>query len=363
MSGFEGWLTRQWTHRGLAAWLMWPIQAFLRLVVALRRLAYRRGWLATHTLPVPVIVVGNRIAGGAGKTPTVIAVLAHLRARGWTPGVLTRGHGRDESQPGQAPIVLDSNSSKRLSAREVGDEPWLIWRRAGCVMAIGRHRAQAGQALLAAHPEVDILVCDDGLQHLALSRQIEIVVFDERGAGNGWLLPAGPLREPIDVPPHPASVGAPLVLYNAERASTALAGHTARKQLAPLQGLDGWWQGLSASSRTSTDLGTQPSWAVAGIAQPGRFFQSLRAQGLNIHPCPCPDHDKLDPLPWPNGIAHVIMTEKDAVKLSPERLARQRPGTQVWVAALQLVIDAGFWQALDQRLAFLRTKPSHTHPH
>lgn len=353
MSGFEGWLTRQWTHRGPAAWLMWPFQAALHLAVTLRRLAYRRGWLTFRTLPVPVIVVGNRIAGGAGKTPAVMAVLAHLRERGWTPGVLTRGHGRDESRK-SSPLLLDETTSAALSARDVGDEPWLIWRRTRCVMAIGRDRAEAGEVLLAAHPEVNILVCDDGLQHLALARQIEIVVFDERGAGNGWLLPAGPLREPIDVPPHPTCVAAPLVLYNAEHASTPLTGHTSSKRLAPLQALSDWWQKLPKSS-TAPDLNGQTCWGVAGIAQPERFFRALRAQGLSFTPCPRPDHDKLDPLPWPSGIAHVIMTEKDAVKLTPERLAQQRPGTQVWVAALQLVIEPAFWRSLDQRLALLGT--------
>jgi tetraacyldisaccharide 4'-kinase len=352
MTGIEGWLTRQWTHPSPAACLMWPLQALMQLAVRTRRMLYQHGWLATHALPVPVIVVGNRIAGGAGKTPTVMAVLAHLRAQGWTPGVLSRGHGRRPTA-GAQPLVLDERNASTLSARDVGDEPWLIWRRTACPMGIARQRFNAGQALLAAHPEIDILVCDDGLQHLALARQVEIVVFDERGAGNGWLLPAGPLREPIHSPPHPACVAEPLVVYNAPQASTPLSGHLASKALGPLEALSGWWQGAADRAVEAAPDGQQPIIAVAGIAQPQRFFQSLQAQGLSVTPCPMPDHDSLDPLPWGPEVSQVIMTEKDAVKLTPERLAAQRPRTRVWVAPLSFEIAPAFWQALDRALALL----------
>lgn len=364
-SRLADWLTRQWRHIGLAAVLLWPLHLLMRGLVWARRLGFRQGWLKTQVLAVPVVVVGNRVVGGAGKTPTVLSLIEHLRHQGWTPGVLSRGYGRQGGN-GQhdmpATLILDERHALTLSAREVGDEPWLIWRRTRAPMAVASQRAQAGRALLAEHPEIDILVCDDGLQHLALARQIEIVVFDERGAGNGLLLPAGPLREPVDTPPGPGCTQPPLVLYNAERPSTAWAGHTAHKQLLPPLPLSTWWAEGHAPAQASSPADRQrlltaqasQCWALAGIAQPERFFQPLRSMGLNFTPCPLPDHDALDPLPWPQGLSHVIMTEKDAVKLSPERLARQRPGTQVWVAPLAFTPAPGFWQDLDARLAPLR---------
>jgi tetraacyldisaccharide 4'-kinase len=357
------WLTRQWTHLGPAAVLLWPVHLLMRALVGSRRLAYRAGWLQAQTLSVPVVIVGNRVVGGAGKTPTVIALLEHLRKQGWTPGVLSRGYGRHipaDQSTDAAPVLLDAASAGDLSARAVGDEPWLIWRRARVPMAIASRRVEAGRALLAAHPELDILVCDDGLQHLPLARQIEVVVFDERGVGNGLLLPAGPLREPMDSPPGPGCTQDSLVLYNAERASTPIAGHIAHKQLLPPMALQIWWGASAASSHgavhaipdwtTLLALDGAQCWALAGIAQPDRFFAPLKAMGLDFTEHPLPDHDALDPLPWPAGLPHVIMTEKDAVKLSPERLTQERPGTQVWVAPLAFRPEPSFWQDLDARL-------------
>jgi tetraacyldisaccharide 4'-kinase len=355
-AALEQWLTRQWMARGPGACLLWPLSLLMQVLVGARRWAYQRGWLQATVLPVPVIVVGNRIAGGAGKTPTVMAVLAWLKAQGYRPGVLTRGHGRPSGAGhGASPtLVLDSATQHQLQAAMVGDEPWLIWRRAQCPMAIDRDRARGALALLAAHPTLNILVCDDGLQHLALARQIEIVVFDERGQGNGWLIPAGPLREPINSPPHPNAMGAPLVLYNAPGPSTSLPGYLAKRRLASLQTLSEWWAGQPHASALPA-LSQQDCWAVAAIAQPQRFFDALRDIGIVATPCPMPDHDDLSELPWPLGVSHVIMTEKDAVKLTPERLNQERPGTQVWVAPLSFQIEDPFWQALATSLAHSRT--------
>lgn len=352
----SAWLTRQWLRRGWPARLLWPLHALMHGLLNLRRMAYSRGWKITRSLPVPVIMVGNRVVGGAGKTPTVLALVRHLRAQGWQPGVLSRGYGREG---GAQPVVLDASTEDGLSARQVGDECWLIWRHTAAPMGIASRRHDAGQVLLKAHPEIDVLVCDDGLQHWALARQIEIVVFDERGQGNGWLLPAGLLREPIDVPPGPGCGHPALVLYNAAKPSTRLSGHLALKALAPLQRWEDWWNGSpppSQGPRVPEVLKQTPPdqlWAIAGIAQPQRFFKPLKRLGLNFTACPRPDHDRLDPLPWPGHVRHVVLTEKDAVKLSPQQLARQRPDTQVWVASLDFQPEKGFWQALDQRLAEL----------
>lgn len=359
MSGLAAWITAQWPRRGWGACLMWPLHLLMLTLVTLRRQLFALGWLRSTRLPVPVLVVGNRVVGGAGKTPTTLAILAHLQARGHRPGVLSRGHGRQKDAGDNAarPVLLDAQSAPSLSAREVGDEPWLIWRRAQVPMAIHAKRALAGQALLAAHPEIDLLVCDDGLQHLALARDVEVVVFDERGAGNGWLLPAGPLREPVHAPTHPGMEQSTLVLYNAPQASTDLPGHLVRKQLGAPR-LWAEWLNQEASSddtlaRLTSELRLGPAheiWAIAGIAQPQRFFDGLSAQGWHFTPCPLADHDALTTLPWPATARHVLMTEKDAVKIRAQHVQAHSPGATLWVVGLDFRPDDDFWRALDARL-------------
>ncbi|MBI2733463.1 MAG: tetraacyldisaccharide 4'-kinase, partial [Aquabacterium sp.] len=311
MSPLEARLNQAWLRRGPLAVSLWPLAWLMGSLVALRRLAYRKAWLQTCKMPVPVLVVGNRIVGGAGKTPTTIALLEHLKAQGWRPGVLTRGYKADLPNPGQG-LLIDAESAKGLTASRTGDEPLLIWRRTGVPIMVNRDRSAAGLALLQAHPEVNILVCDDGLQHLRLQRDIEVIVFDGRGAGNGWLLPAGPLREPINAPPTPGLCAPPLVLYNAPQSSTALPGHLASSGMAPLRTLADWWRG-HASRVEPPGLSTQAHgvWAMAGIAHPQRFFDALHAMGLAFTPLALPDHADLTQLPWPASASDVIVTEKD----------------------------------------------------
>jgi tetraacyldisaccharide 4'-kinase len=291
------------------------------------RLGLRRPWRA----PCPVIVVGNLIVGGAGKTPTVIALAHALRAAGWHPGVVSRGHGR-QSTGGR--LV-----TPECSAAEVGDEPWLIARATSMPVAVHVRRADAAQALLKAHPEVDVLIADDGLQHHALARDLELWVFDERGAGNGALLPAGPLRQamPDQVPAHAR------VLYNAPRASTALPGALARRRLAGAVPLAAWHQGQAMDPATLQALHGRALLAIAGIAAPTRFFGMLADAGLSVQPCPLPDHADLSTPPWPADTPDVVCTEKDAAKLDPARCGN----TRVWVVGLdfqlppELVADLG----------------------
>ncbi|RZI79230.1 MAG: tetraacyldisaccharide 4'-kinase, partial [Rubrivivax sp.] len=174
--------------------------------------------------------------------------------------------------------------------------------------------------------------------------------------GNGWLLPAGPLREPISPRPPDSLVAEPIVLYNAARATTPLPGHLAHRTMAPLRLLDQWWTGEQPAAAASQPP-KQGAWAVAGIAHPPKFFAQLQALGFQVHPVACDDHDPYTTLPWPEGIADAIVTEKDAVKLLPARIRRERPTTRVWVAALDFTPDAGFWQMLDQALARLPHRP------
>lgn len=360
MSRLAEHLQRAWLRRGPMAYLLWPLSCLMAVLVWVRRLAYQRGWLASTRLPVPVIVVGNRIVGGAGKTPTTIALLQHLQARGLRPGVLTRGYkARQDTLPHR---ILDERTHAQLEATDTGDEPLLIWRRTHAPMAIARHRAQGGRALLDAHPEIDILVCDDGLQHLALQRDIEIIVFDERGQGNGWLLPAGPLREPITTPDTPGLRTPPLVLYNAATASTPLSGFTAQRTVAPLRSLSHWW----AADRASIDSKPPPPGAtvlaLAGIAQPQRFFDALTALHYRVQGIPLADHADFAQLPWDDADIDLIVTEKDAIKLDPIRLQQMRPRTRVWVAGLDFCPEQAFWAQLDAALNRLPLRHSRVNP-
>ncbi|WP_428423033.1 tetraacyldisaccharide 4'-kinase [Methylibium sp.] len=333
-------LTRHWLKRGPLACALWPLSVLYGAVVAVRNAGYRLGLPGSEPAGRPVVVVGNRIAGGAGKTPTVIAVLAHLRQRGWRPGVVSRGHGR----------AADGVQAVRANtpAGAVGDEPLLIHLRSGAPVVVGRDRVAAVRALLAARPDIDVIVADDGLQHRRLARDVEVVVFDARGAGNGWLLPAGPLREPIDTP---GGAAATLVLYNAETPSTPLAGYGTRRSLAGAAALAAWWQGEPASTAALHALRGRPLLACAGIAQPQRFFDQLRSAGLEVREQALADHADFAALPWPADTRDVIVTEKDAVKLPADRVLRERPGTRIWVAPLDFSPEPAFFAALDAALA------------
>ncbi len=316
-------LTRAWLQRGWLAWLLWPLSALYGLLVRLRTTMYHLGWLTSERLPVPVLVVGNVVAGGAGKTPVVMAVVQHLRARGILVGVISRGYGRRsqdclEVLPGSA-------------VEDVGDEPALIQRRTLAPVFVARRRAEAGRALLASYPQIQVLVCDDGLQHLALQRDLEIGVFDDRGVGNGFLLPAGPLREawprPLDLLLHTGQQPA----FAGFRASRSLASHALRRDGSPVA-LSDLTQG-------------KPLMALAAIAQPEAFFAMLRAQGLPLATTVAlPDHHDFSQ--WAgntDGACTVLCTEKDAVKLwakEPTALA----------VPLNFEPEPAFWNAFDQQL-------------
>ncbi|MFM7024859.1 MAG: tetraacyldisaccharide 4'-kinase [Limnohabitans sp.] len=314
-------LPRIWQHRGLQARLLLPLSWLYGVLVRLRKTAYRLGWMASGHPGAFVIVVGNVVAGGAGKTPTTIALVQHLTARGFRVGVVSRGHGRT-TRDTRAVQVDDT-------ARQAGDEPLLIHRHTRVPVWVGASRLQAARCLLQAHPEVQIIVCDDGLQHLALQRDLEICLMDDRGTGNGWLLPAGPLREPW---PRPVD----LLLYTHGRADGH--GFLAHRQLAD--------QAVNAHGQTCDlqALSHQAVDAVAGLARPQAFFDMLRAHGLHLadaHALP-DHHDFSDWQPTSSGRA-LLCTEKDAVKLWAHQ-------PEAWAVPLQMVPEPLFWQAVDERL-------------
>ena len=289
-------------------------------------------------MPVPVVVVGNVIVGGAGKTPVVIAIVRHLQARGISVGVISRGYGR-----------LTDDCREVLAAsdpRDVGDEPALVKYTTGAPVFVARKRIEAARALLAHHPEVQLIVSDDGLQHLAMQRDVEICVFDERGVGNGWLLPAGMLREPW-----PRTCD--LVLHTGTRSAFA-GGFTAERALADsAQRSDGTQVALAelAESARRGVAGEPPLVAVAAIAKPEAFFSMLRARGLRLaQTIALPDHHDFTDwraLPAVDGLAPLLLcTEKDAVKLwrvAPEALA----------IPLSFAPEPRFFKALDAKLSSL----------
>ena len=318
MPRFAARLQRSWAGRGPLPRLLLPVATLFGALVGLRRWLYGAGLLHAEQLAVPVIVVGNLIVGGAGKTPTVLALVDMLRRHGRAPAVLSRGFGGSHAD------VLAVQPE--MPASLCGDEPLLLRLRAGVPVFVGRDRVAAGRALLHAHPEVDVIVSDDGLQHLRLGRRVQVLVFDERGAGNGWLLPAGPLREPLPDAMPPASV----VLYNAVKPTTPLPGWVAQRTLGGAVALQAWWQGRAASREALAALQGRTIVAAAGLGRPERFFDMLRQAGLDIEPLPLPDHFDFTILPWPADTTEVIVTEKDAVKLDPSRVG----GLQVWVVAL-----------------------------
>ncbi len=313
-----------------------PVTALYALLSMMRAGLYRHGWRQTYKLSVPVIVVGNLVVGGAGKTPSVIAIVELLRRRGYAPGILSRGYAGNADNADNAGSILEVQDDTPPSA--CGDEPKLLHLRTRAPVFVGRDRVAAGRELLRRHTEVNVLVSDDGLQHHRLARDAQVIVFDERGAGNGWLLPSGPLREPLAR----ACPARSVVLYNAPSPTTHWPGSTAQRSLAGVIEIKAWWQGATASAQPLQALRGRRLLAVAGIANPDRFFNMLRELGLDFEPMPLPDHYPFIALPWPDSEVDVVLTEKDAVKIDPRRVGTAR----VWVAALDFRTSPDFESAL-----------------
>lgn len=313
-----------WRSRGVAAWLLWPLSLLFSTVAALRRQAFRAGWLHSERLPVPVVVVGNIVAGGAGKTPLTLYLARALAARGLHPLIVTRGYGGQADRPHEVGAHGDASRS--------GDEALLLARRSGVPVWQGRRRAEAARAGLGAHPGCDVVLCDDGLQHYALARDIEIAVLDRRGVMNGFPLPAGPLREPVSRLDELDAV----VLNGPEtRAGGAAPQFRMVLEGAVFHRLDA--PDVRADAATLAGLRLH---AVAGIGEPARFFDHLRALGLQCVPHPFPDHHvySRQDLAFDDCDA-VLLTEKDAVK------CHGLSDTPVWVLPVEARIEpdlAGF---------------------
>lgn len=275
--------------------LLKPFSKLFSLLVKLRRFAYRQGYLKSHRLPVPVIVVGNISVGGTGKTPLVIWLTEYLKEQGFKPGVISRGYGGKKISK---PVAIGALSD----AMEVGDEPLLIYQRTGCPVVVFPKRAEAGKFLLQQF-DCDVLICDDGLQHYALQRDIEIAVIDgKRRFGNGLSLPAGPLREPVE-----RLQSVDRVLCQGE-AGPGEYGFFLEGSVA-LNLKD------EKSSKSLSEFKGLKLNAVAGIGNLDRFFKHLSSFGLDLNERSFPDHHRFEAheINFDDGLP-VLMTEKDAVK-------------------------------------------------
>jgi len=308
-----------------------PASLVFGAAVFVRRLAYAAGFLPRHRVAVPVIVVGNLSVGGAGKTPLVAWIAQFLGARGRRPGIVSRGWGGSAEGPREATIASDP--------AEVGDEPVLLARLAGCPVWVAASRVAACRGLLARHPQCDVIVSDDGLQHYALARDIEICVLDARGLGNGFLLPAGPLREPLS---RLRSVDA--VIEHGEVPAT-LRALAPRRFAMRLQGAELVRLADAHDVRPAASFRGTRVHAVAGIGDPQRFFEQLAGFGIEVVPHPFPDHHRFAPADLDFGDdAPVVMTEKDAVK------CRRFAKPQHWVFPVRAAPDAAFGAWLLERL-------------
>ncbi len=297
-------------------------------LVKLRRKLYSSGVMHSTKLNVPVIVVGNVVAGGAGKTPIVMVLAKLLQAQGWQPGVVSRGYGRASAE------VLEVLPS--TSASDAGDEPALIKSSVNAPVFVANQRAEAAQALLAAYPQTNVILCDDGLQHLALQRDIEICVFDERGIGNGRLLPAGPLREAwprnVDFILHRGGLDAGYAIQR------HLSDHAVQ----------------SDGSRIAlADLVQRELTALAGIANPESFFGMLRERGLHLKETHhLPDHYDFNSMSRTFHAGEwLICTEKDAIKLWKTPLAQQ---CMIVAIPLDVTLPEAFTTTLLEKLSSLK---------
>lgn len=312
-------LMRAWQRKSPLAIALLPLSWIFLALITLRRVLYALGWFRQVHLPVPVIVVGNIFVGGTGKTPFVIWLVEQLRERGFRPGVISRGYGAQVDRV--VAVHADSLPS------EVGDEPLLIVQKTRVPVVVGRRRVRAATRLLELHPEVDVIISDDGLQHYELGRAVEIQMSDARGHGNGWLLPAGPLREPASrrsdfyvvngfVPDALRSNGMTLDAEHAERINDR-----SERML------------LSAIPRGARVV------AAAGIGDPRRFFDMLRANGVRpTREIALPDHFDFSANPFANIDTDLILiTDKDAVKCA--RIDALVADSRVWTVPVTATIS------------------------
>ena len=328
---------RIWQTRHPIACLLWPLSLFFGSIIKIRRKAYQYGYLKSWPSPVPLIIIVNLSVGGTGKTPIVIALARALQFAGYVPGILTRGYGGHLDQP--------QHVKPNEAATVVGDEPLLLAQTlASLNIPVWAYssRVQSAQALLKKHPQVNVLISDDGLQHYALARvcqrDIEIVALDTRLLGNRWLLPAGPLREPL----------------NRRRDITLWTGSLPKKTgpqdfFIPFALQTHAWQLCASGQRQLlSKFCAAPASSIlasAGIGYPEKFFAALRQKDIQFMPMPLPDHFDFSYNPFQDISAeYILITEKDAVK------CRHFDDPRIWVIGVDALLPSDFTQYILQRL-------------
>lgn len=362
----DQWLNRQWQKRGLWLWFTAPLSILFSFIVFMRRwlstLPLARQSLEASRVRVPILIIGNIYIGGTGKTPVVIALVQQLKAMGWQPGVISRGYG---TKIGDQAVTGHGHTD----AREVGDEPALIARETDAPVSVHPNRSLASLKLLEKYPDVDVIVADDGLQHLRLARDVEIIVQDERGVGNGWTLPAGPLREPLSRLNLADAVITRITSKNmatlhreaSGKQSALLAGGSLRaktpRRVSVSLNITRFYRLIDRETKDIqtflNDSQQNRVAAVAGIAAPSKFFESLREHGLRLtQTFPLADHFSYDTQPFSAIDADIIViTGKDAVKCESINDAR------IWVADVEMTFsDPEFLPWLDHQLNAARER-------
>jgi tetraacyldisaccharide 4'-kinase len=315
----ERWLLQRWYGGQAPGMALRFLAGVYQLGLKSRAALAPRGPADRRKLSVPVVVVGNFTAGGTGKTPLVIALADYLRERGFRPGVVSRGYGRSSREPVRV--------GRETPVEQCGDEPKLIFERTGVPVLVDRDRLAAASALVA--EGCGAIIADDGLQHANLPRDIEIEVLDgERRYGNGWLIPAGPLREA----PRPVDLR---VVIGAD----GLSGEFGmRLRFASPTAV------ANGEPRTLDSLAGVTADAIAGIGNPGRFFQALRALGVSVREHAFADHHAYRAEDFSGMAGPLLMTEKDAVK------CRELGLRDAWAMPVQAELPVDFYRALDARL-------------
>lgn len=320
---------RIWYQKHWLAFLLWPLSGLFRLLISARRLFYRLGFLKSKRFKVPVIVVGNITVGGTGKTPLVLYLANFLKSHGYSPGIVSRGYG-GSNKFGPQFVTLESNTDV------VGDEAVMLVQKTDCPMVVDPNRVAAVEKLLL-ESHCDVVISDDGLQHYAMERDIEITVVDgTRLFGNARCLPAGPLREPVS-----RLRKVDFVVTNGASMENSFT-----MQLQPGE----IYNVANPDLHMSLEACRNREWqAVAGIGNPARFFFQLENLGFQIHTHPYPDHFAFAKKDIDFGKeAWVIMTEKDGVK------CRGFADERHWCLPVEAGLDPAFDTALLRRLSRLR---------
>jgi tetraacyldisaccharide 4'-kinase len=327
-------LPRYMLERGWRAWALFDLSMAYRGFFAARNALYRWGVLKQQRLPVPVVVVGSIFVGGTGKTPLTVWLIEQLRARGYTPGVVSRGYVR--TSRGVHEVLPTSTPDFS------GDEPLLMAQQSGAPVYVGNDRVAAARALLAAHPKVNLIIGDDGLQHIRLARDFEIAVIDARGYGNGFALPAGPLRE---MPARLARVDA-IVSRDAPALPELARALPMRLTIDRLQ------HAASGEVLTPTAFAARQAkvLAAAGIGNPQNFFDALTAAGIAAQTLPLPDHYDFAQSPFPPGPElAIVITQKDVLKTAHLNDAR------LWVAVPTTQADTRLIDQIESKLRGRKT--------